>query len=158
MSVSGYFQRTERLLKNLLPVQFPAPTPVAFFPIAVMRLDLATETEQNVSTPGFDLQATLVPSAKHLVTTGLTFYRDRSRDHRTTLTTTSMVGQVVLGQRGPTAMVFPTPVQLGPPVDERAGARAGCGAAGRRPLRAGRVAHAAARCRWSPAFAAISTR
>jgi outer membrane receptor protein involved in Fe transport len=115
VSVSGYFQRTERLLKNLLPVQFPAPTPQVFFPIAVMRLDIATETEQNVSTPGFDLQASLVPATNHLLTAGLTFYRDRSRDDRTAVTTTSMVGQVVMGQRGPAAVVFPSPVQLGPP-------------------------------------------
>jgi outer membrane receptor protein involved in Fe transport len=115
VSVSGYFQRTERLLKNLLPVQFPAPTPQVFFPIAVMRLDIASETEQNVSTPGFDLQANIVPATNHLLTAGLTFYRDRSHDERTAVTTTSMVGQVVMGQRGPAPVVFPSPIQLGPP-------------------------------------------
>ncbi|MCR4375763.1 MAG: hypothetical protein NUW22_13030 [Acidobacteria bacterium] len=35
LSVTAYCQRTARLLENLLPVQFPAPAAVRFFPIAV---------------------------------------------------------------------------------------------------------------------------
>jgi outer membrane receptor protein involved in Fe transport len=114
LSLTAHFQRTERLLQNRLPVQFPAPTPAVFFPISVLRLDILSETEQRVWTPGVDLQAVLVPASNHVLTTGLTFYRDRSSDRRTTTTPTSMVGQVALGQRGPTAVVFPSPVQLGP--------------------------------------------
>ncbi|MEZ5287024.1 MAG: TonB-dependent receptor, partial [Vicinamibacterales bacterium] len=115
LSLTAYYQRTERLLRNLLPVQFPAPTPTTFFPISVFRLDVLSETEQRVWTPGVDLQAVLVPATNHLLTTGLTFYRDRSSDRRFTSTQMSMVGQVVLGQRGPAAVVFPSPVPLGPP-------------------------------------------
>ena len=115
VSLTAHYQRLERVLQNLLPVQFPAPTPTAFFPISVFRLDILSETTQRVWTPGVDLQAVLVPASNHVLTTGLTFYRDRSSDARTTTTTTSMVGQVALGQRGPAPVVFPTPVQLGPP-------------------------------------------
>jgi len=115
LSVTAHYQKTERLLRNLLPIQFPAPTPVAFFPISVFRLDVLSDTEQRVTTPGVDLQAVFVPASNHLLTTGLTFYRDSSRDSRTTSTTMSLVGQVALGQRGPAPVVFPTPVQLGPP-------------------------------------------
>jgi len=115
LSVTAYYQRTDRLLRNLLPVQFPAPTPVSFFPIAVMRLDMVSETEQRVWTPGVDVQAVWVPSRSHLLTTGLTFYRDTSSDQRTTTTTTSMVGQVAMGAFGPAATVFPSPMVLGPP-------------------------------------------
>ena len=115
LSLTAHYQKTERLLRNLLPVQFPAPTPVAFFPISVFRLDVLSDTEQRVTTPGVDLQAVFVPGSNHLLTTGLTFYRDSSRDSRTTTTTMSLVGQVALGQRGPAPAVFPTPVQLGPP-------------------------------------------
>ena len=114
LSLTAHYQRTERQLQNLLPVQFPAPTPVAFFPITVFRLDILSQTTQRVWTPGVDLQAVLVPLANHVLTTGLTFYRDRSSDQRTTSTTTSMVGQVVLGARGPAAVVFPSLVPLGP--------------------------------------------
>ncbi len=115
LSLTAYYQRTERLLQNQLPVQFPAPTAVSFFPITVFRLDILSETAQRVWTPGVDLHAVFVPASKHLLTTGLTFYRDRSSDQRTTATTTSMVGQVVLGARGPQAVPFPSLVQLGPP-------------------------------------------
>ena len=114
ISLTAYYQRTERLLQNLLPVQFPAPTAASFFPISVMRLDILSQTEQRVWTPGVDLQAVFVPASKHLLTTGLTLYRDRSSDRRTTETTTSLVGQVVLGARGPAPVVFPSPIQLGP--------------------------------------------
>jgi outer membrane receptor protein involved in Fe transport len=55
-----------------------------------------------------------VPAENHLLTTGATFYQDRSRDARTTTTTTSLVGQVALGARGPAATVFPAPMPLGP--------------------------------------------
>ena len=81
----------------------------------MVRLDGRAQTEQRGWTPGADLHAVVVPGPAHLLTTGLTFYRDRSSDQRTTLTTTSMVGQVVLGARGPQAVRFPSPVQLGPP-------------------------------------------
>ena len=114
LSLTGHFQRTERQLQNLLPVQFPAPTAGSFFPIAVMRLDILSKTTQKVDTPGVDLQAVLTPVKNHVVTTGLTFYRDRSRDERVTSTTASMVGLVALGARGPAATVFPSPVVLGP--------------------------------------------
>ena len=116
LSATAYYQRTDRTLRNLLPVQFPAPTPVVFFPISVMRLDILSETRQRVSTPGLDLQAVLTPMKGHLVTAGAMFYRDRSQDARTTTTQTSLVGQVGLGARGPAPVVFPAPVPLGAPV------------------------------------------
>lgn len=114
LSLTAYYQRVERLLENTLPVQFPAPTPTAFFPISVMRLSILSQTEQRVWTPGVDLQAVLTPATNHVLTTGATFYRDRSSDRRTTSTTTFMLGQVALGARGPAPVVFPSPVQLGP--------------------------------------------
>jgi len=115
LSFTAYYQRTERLLRTTLPVQFPAPTPVSFFPISVMRLNILSETEQRVWTPGADLRAVFVPASNHLLTSGASFYRDRSSDLRTTTTATSLVGQVVLGARGPAAAVLPAPVALGRP-------------------------------------------
>jgi len=113
ISIAAHYQRTERLLENTLPVQFPAPSST-FFPISVFRLDILSDTTQKVTTPGVDVQAVFAPAANHLVTTGLTIYRDNSADQRTTSTTMSMLGQVVLGSRGPAAVVFATPVAMGP--------------------------------------------
>lgn len=114
LALTAYYQRTERLLRTTLPVQFPAPTAVRLFPINVMRLDILSNTEQRVWTPGVDLHAVFVPATNHLLTAGATFYQDRSSDRRTTETTTSLVGQVVLGARGPAALPLPSPVALGP--------------------------------------------
>ena len=119
LSLTAYYQRVERVLRNTLPVQFPAPTAGAFFPINVMRLSIVSETEQRVWTPGLDVQAVITPAKNHVLTTGATFYRDKSSDRRLTTTTTSMVGQVVLGQRGPAPVVFATPQQLGPATTAR---------------------------------------
>ena len=115
LSLTAYYQRVERLLRTTLPIQFPAPTPSSLFPITVFRLDVMSDTEQRVWTPGVDLHAVFVPAQHHLLTAGLTFYRDNSSDQRTTTTTTSMLGQVALGARGPAAVVFPSPAVLGPP-------------------------------------------
>ncbi len=119
LTVTAYYQRQERLLENTFPVQFPAPTPTAFFPISVFRLNVLSQTEQQVWTPGVDIQAVLVPARNHLLTTGVTVYRDRSEDDRYTETQTTLLGQVVLGQRGPAAVVFPQAQVLGPAVVSR---------------------------------------
>lgn len=113
LSVTGYYQRQDRTLENLFPVQFPVPS-ATFFPISVFRLNVRSLTEQQVWTPGLDIQAVLVPAKNHLLTTGLTIYRDRSEDNRLTETTTTIIGQAVLGARGPAAVVFPVPQVLGP--------------------------------------------
>ncbi len=120
VSLTGYYQRTERLLDNVLPVQFAAPTPGVRLPISVFRLNIHSETEQRVWTPGVDLQAVLVPATSHLVTAGMTVYRDRSSDNRRTTTATTMIGLVVPAAGGaPTPVVFPEPIVLGlPQVDE----------------------------------------
>ena len=115
LSLTGYYQRTERLLRTTLPVQFPAPTATTFFPISVFRLDILSDTEQRVWTPGVDFNAVIVPAKNHLLTTGVSFYRDRSSDRRTTTTQMSLVGQVAMGARGPAPTVFPSPVALGAP-------------------------------------------
>ena len=108
LSLTAYYQRTERLLQNPLPVQFPAPTPIAFFPISVFRLDILSETEQRVWTPGVDLQAVLVPASNHLLTTGAdVLSRPQQRPARPRRRTTSLVGQVALGARGPAPVVLP---------------------------------------------------
>lgn len=114
VSVSAHYQKTHRVLENTLPVQFPAPSST-FFPITVFRLNILSDTTQKVTTPGVDVQAVLAPAKNHLVTAGMSVYRDDSRDERTTSTTTAMLGQVVLGSRGPAAVVFPSPVVLGAP-------------------------------------------
>jgi hemoglobin/transferrin/lactoferrin receptor protein len=114
VSASAYFQRQDRLLRNDFPVQFPVPS-ARFFPINVFRLDIESDTRQQVDTPGFELQANMQVRPDNVLTAGLTFFRDRSVDERTTVTQTSIIGDVSLGPFGPAPSVFDQPILLGPP-------------------------------------------
>jgi len=113
LKVTGYFQDQRRLLRTEFPVQFPVPSP-AFFPINVFRLNLVSDSEQHVQTPGLDVQATFVPARGHLLTAGLMLYTDRSRDTRTSTSQSTIIGNVAMGARGPAPNVFSEPVVLGP--------------------------------------------
>jgi hemoglobin/transferrin/lactoferrin receptor protein len=114
LTITPYYQRQDRLLRNRLPVQFPRPTAVTFFPIDVFRLNIESDTRQQVWTPGVDVQSTFQLGARNLLTAGVTAYRDRSEDERTTTTTTSTIGRVAIGQGGRAApTVFASPIVFG---------------------------------------------
>lgn len=115
LKVSTYYQDQRRVLRNDFPVVFPAPTATTFFPISVFQLNILSDTEQRVKTPGVDVQGTFLAAHKHVITAGTTLYSDRSADVRTTTTQMSMLGNVALGSRGPQAIVFPSPVAMGAP-------------------------------------------
>jgi outer membrane receptor protein involved in Fe transport len=74
-----------------------------------------SDTGQKVKTQGFDVQGTFLASPRNVITAGATYYQDDSADYRTSSTQTNLVGQVVLGARGPAAVVFPALVPLGGP-------------------------------------------
>lgn len=114
LKISGYFQDQDRLLRNQFPVQYPVPSP-GFFPINVYRLQILSDTEQHVKTPGIDVQATFVPVRNHVVTAGVMAYSDRSQDSRTSTTQSTIIGNVALGARGPQANIFDTPTLVGTP-------------------------------------------
>jgi outer membrane receptor protein involved in Fe transport len=113
LAVSAYYQRQDRQLRNEIPVQFPVPSP-QFFPIDIFRLQITSETRQQVWTPGVDVQATFLPRPNNVLTVGTTVFRDRSEDERSSRTATTLIGNVALGSRGPTANVFPSPILLDP--------------------------------------------
>jgi outer membrane receptor protein involved in Fe transport len=114
LTATAYYQIQDRLLRNTVPVEFAAPS-AAFFPISVFRLDILSDTEQKVRTPGVDIQATVLTRPDNVLTAGATVFRDGSADARTTTTTMSLIGAVDVGPFGPAATVFPSPVALGPP-------------------------------------------
>ena len=143
LSLTSYFQRTERLLQNALPVQFPAPTAGAFFPISVMRLDILSETEQRVWTPGVDLQAVFVPaieSPAHDRPHVLPRSQQRST-HDDDHDLDGGAGRPRVARSGAGGLSEPGPA--GPALDRASGPGAGCEPAGHRGVRAGRVASAA---------------
>lgn len=116
VSITAYYQKQDRLLRNLdIPVQFPAPTAGSFFPINVFRLVINSDTEQRVKTGGVDVQSTFLLSPQNVLTAGFTWYQDDSSDARVSSSQLNLLGQVALGSRGPAAIVFPSPIPLGPP-------------------------------------------
>jgi hemoglobin/transferrin/lactoferrin receptor protein len=116
LTATVYYQHQNRKLQNIdIPVQFPAPTAQTFFPVNVFRLLINSTTEQDVSTWGLDVQNTFLLSPRNVLTAGFTAYRDRSADDRLSSTQMNLVGQVVLGARGPAAVVLPALRPLGPP-------------------------------------------
>jgi outer membrane receptor protein involved in Fe transport len=118
VSATAYVQKQDRLLRNDFTVQFPAPTAVSFFPINVFALNILSDTRQQVSTPGIDVQATFLTHPNNVLTAGVTTFRDHSEDERVTSTQMTQLGQVAMGQRGPAATVFPSPIVMGPPTVE----------------------------------------
>ena len=114
LKATAYYQDQDRLLRNELPVQFPVPSP-RFFPIQVFRLNILSDTRQHVTTPGIDVQGTFLAGRSHVITAGIMAYRDRSEDSRRTVTETTTIGSVAVGNRGPQAIVS-APIPLGPPV------------------------------------------
>lgn len=115
MKVTAYSQHQDRKLSNIdVPVQFPVPTAGKFFPIDVMRLVINSSTEQQVDTYGLDVQNTFLLSPRNVLTAGVTLYRDQSHDERLSSTQMNRVGSVILGPRGPQAVVLPALQPLGP--------------------------------------------
>ena len=67
LRATAYYQIQDRKLENIdVPVQFPAPTPRTFFPINVIRLLINSSTEQEVKTPGIDVQGTFLLSPRNV--------------------------------------------------------------------------------------------
>ena len=109
LTAVAYYQEQDRLLRNDFPVaQFPVPAPM-FFPIAVNRINVLSDTRQQVNTPGFEAQATFLTRPNNVLTVGTTVFRDRSEDARTTTTYQTSIGRVALGPMGPAATVFDAP-------------------------------------------------
>ena len=112
LTTTAYYQTQDRLLRNDLPVQFPAPTPDAFFPISVFRLNVQSDTRQKVTTPGVEVQATFLPRANNVLTAGVTVFADRSKDQRHTITETTMiVSELMIPRIQPGAVV---PIKIDP--------------------------------------------
>lgn len=113
LSLSFFHQKTQRLLRNEFPVQFPAPS-ARFWPVNIMQLQIQSDTEQNVDTTSLEVQGTFVLAPQNVLTAGVTAYRDSSKDGRYTVTQLTRVGSVDMGLRGPAVNSYP-PIPLGPP-------------------------------------------
>lgn len=113
LSLSFFSQKSNRLLRNEFPVQFPAPS-ARFWPVNVMQLQIRSDTEQNVDTTSIEVQGTFVLAPQNVLTAGVTAYKDSSKDGRYTVTQTNLIGSASMGMFGPSLSSHP-PIPLGPP-------------------------------------------
>jgi hemoglobin/transferrin/lactoferrin receptor protein len=76
------------------------------------QVSILSNTRQDVKSFGFDANVGLLVAAKNVVTVGMDFFRDHSRDTRTTMTRVAIIGQGdrVTGR----ARFFPTPSVIVP--------------------------------------------
>jgi outer membrane receptor protein involved in Fe transport len=102
LTLRAYGQSQDRNLRNDLTAfasSPPRPTdppcvggPNPIFCDSIIRTDVLSDTRQTVKTFGFDGQANLVAAKRHVLTTGVSYFRDHSRDARRAATTVRIVG------------------------------------------------------------------
>ena len=114
LALSGYFQVQDRDLRNDFAVfasSPPRPTDPPFD--SIIRIKLLTDTRQNVKSYGADLQTNLILSPRNLLTAGVGFIRDHSRDSRRSI---SEQGIIAFAARPPQPpRLIPMNISFGPP-------------------------------------------
>lgn len=113
LSINAYHQQQDRNLRNDFAVYSsspPRPTDPPFD--SIVQIKLLTDTRQNVKSSGWDVQATFVPTTRHVLTTGASFFYDHARDSRVSRSTASIIG---FATRPPVpARLIPQNIALGP--------------------------------------------
>ncbi len=114
LTINGYHQQQDRQLRNDFAVYSSAPPRGPNDPPfdSIIRIALLTDTRQNVKSSGGDIQATLVPESRHVITTGASFFLDHSRDSRVSRSAASIIG---FATRPPSVpRLIPQNIALGP--------------------------------------------
>jgi outer membrane receptor protein involved in Fe transport len=93
LAVGGYWQHQDRRLFNdffVLGLSVPPPGEPPFANLS--RVDIVSNTGQNVKSFGYDLQANFLLGTKNIVTAGTSLFRDHSRDSRRTVVDVTLIG------------------------------------------------------------------
>ncbi len=93
LGAGGYWQNEDRLLKNDFNVFGSTPPNPGDVPVdTITMVHILSRTRQTVKSFGWDVQANLLFGLRNIVTTGTSFFRDHSRDTRTTVTDVTKLG------------------------------------------------------------------
>lgn len=93
LSAGGYWQQQDRKLRNLFTVLGSTPPAPGDIPVdTITMVHVLSDTRQTVKSYGWDLQANLLLGARNMITTGLSSFRDHSRDTRTSVTDVIKLG------------------------------------------------------------------
>lgn len=93
LAAGGYWQDQDRLLRNDFTVLGVAPSDTNPAVLdSLTRVKVLSNTRQNVKSFGFDAHVSLLLWAKNLLTSGVDYFRDHSRDSRLTITDVTTIG------------------------------------------------------------------
>ncbi len=114
LSVNVYHQVQDRNLRNDFAVFSSAPPPPGQQPLdSIIRVKLLTDTRQNVKSYGWDVQGTFLPNERNILTAGVSYFFDHSRDSRVSRSEAAIIG---FATRPPTPpRLIPQNIALGPP-------------------------------------------
>ncbi len=116
LSLKTYFQVQDRNLRNDFEVFSSAPPQPGGQPLdSIVRVKLLTDTRQNVKSYGADLQMNFVVSSRNVLTTGMSYIRDHSRDSRVSRSEAGIIAFATRPPAPPRLIPLPTPISFGPP-------------------------------------------
>lgn len=91
VSAGGYWQDQDRMLQNDISVRGVSESDIPNFD-TLTRVDILSRTRQDVKSFGFDANVGLLLGLKNMLTLGVDYFRDHSRDSRFTLVDVTIIG------------------------------------------------------------------
>lgn len=105
LSLNFYHQVQDRNLRNDFSA-FAISGPPSRGAETLQRVDVLSDTRQNVKSYGYDVQATFLYKGRNILTTGTSFFRDHSRDSRVSRTRVNLIGAALVPPAPPTLISF----------------------------------------------------
>jgi outer membrane receptor protein involved in Fe transport len=98
LSAGGYWQDQDRLLRNdfaVIGVSASDPRDPENVIDNLTRVKILSNTRQDVKSFGFDANVGFLFAARNVLTVGMDYFRDHSRDTRATLTDVTLIGTAI---------------------------------------------------------------
>ncbi|MEM2591090.1 MAG: TonB-dependent receptor [Thermofilaceae archaeon] len=114
LAVGAYWQAQDRILRNDFAVFGSTPPRPGDPPLdTISRVDILSNTRQNVKSFGYDVQTNFLFKTRNVLTTGVSYFRDHSRDSRVTITSVTIVGAVTRPPSPPRFFPLNVPIVRG---------------------------------------------
>jgi hemoglobin/transferrin/lactoferrin receptor protein len=113
LAVGGYWQHQNRRLFNDFFVLSLSPSEVTPALDELTRVDIVSNTGQNVKSFGYDVQANFLLGTKNLLTAGSSLFRDHSKDARQIVVDVTTIGALTRPPRAPRFFPLNNPIVVG---------------------------------------------
>ncbi len=100
-SINAYHQQQDRVLHTELTA-FAISGPPQRGSETITRVEVLSDTRQNVKSYGYDVQANFHFAKRNILTAGTSFFRDHSRDSRVSRTRVNLAGAALIPPAPPT--------------------------------------------------------